>query len=211
MLDEEKAIVTNIAGTPRDLVEGVMQINGIEVHMIDTAGIHETEDVVEKIGVNRSIEAMKKADITILVLDGSRELEEEDIKLLIEVDEDKTIYLINKNDQKIKFNLEKENVIYGNTINLDGLESLKEKLILTFNINEINKDLTYLSNARQIDLINKANKSIKTAIHSLEKGIPVDLISIDLKSCFDYLGQIIGDTYDDAVINRLFADFCVGK
>ena len=211
LLDEEKAIVTNIAGTTRDLVEGVMQINGIEVHMIDTAGIHETEDVVEKIGVNRSIEAMKKADITILVLDGSRELEEEDIKLLNEVDEDKTIYLINKNDQKIKFNLEKENVIYGNTINLDGLESLKEKLILTFNINEINKDLTYLSNARQIDLINKANKSIKTAIHSLEKGIPVDLISIDLKSCFDYLGQIIGDTYDDAVINRLFADFCVGK
>ena len=99
----------------------------------------------------------------------------------------------------------------GNTVTIEGLDKLKNKLIEMFNINEINKDLTYLSNARQIDLVNKASDSLKNANESLKNGIPIDMIESDLKACFEFLGQIIGDTYEQAVIDRLFRDFCVGK
>ncbi|MBQ6840878.1 MAG: tRNA uridine-5-carboxymethylaminomethyl(34) synthesis GTPase MnmE [Bacilli bacterium] len=212
LLDEQKAIVTDVAGTTRDLVEGVISLNGIEVKLIDTAGIHETDDLVEKIGVEKSVNLIKEADVVLLVLDASRPLDEDDNKLLTTANQDNVIIFINKDDQNRLWNLDnKENVVFGNTINPDGLDSLKQKLIEMFNINEINKDLTYLSNARQIDLVNKANDSLKVANESLHSGIPIDMIESDLKRCFEYLGQIIGDTYEEAVIDRLFRDFCVGK
>ena len=212
LLDEQKAIVTDVAGTTRDLVEGVISLNGIEVNLIDTAGIHDTEDTVEKIGVEKSVNLIDKVDLVLLVLDGSRELDEDDQKLLKKINNDNSVILINKNDKKSVINLnEYSNVIYGNTIKPDGLDNLKKKLIEMFNINEINKDLTYLSNARQIDLVNKANEAIKNASSSLLSGIPIDMIETDLKGCFEYLGQIIGDTYEEALIDRLFRDFCVGK
>ncbi|MGN1379351.1 MAG: tRNA uridine-5-carboxymethylaminomethyl(34) synthesis GTPase MnmE [Bacilli bacterium] len=214
LLDEEKAIVTDIAGTTRDIVEGSISLNGIELKLIDTAGIHETSDFVEKIGVNKSLEQLENADLLILVLDGSNKLTIDDKKLLKLVGLKKYIIFINKSDLKnnIDINVEKyNNIIYGNTLDVNGLDNLKNKIIELFELNEINKDLTYLSNARQISLINKASDSIKKAINALTQNIPIDMISIDLKNCYDYLGSIIGKTYSDDIINQLFKDFCVGK
>ena len=211
-LDEEKAIVTDIAGTTRDIVEGNISLNGVELKLIDTAGIHDTDDYVEKIGVNKSLEKLNNADLVILVLDGSKELDENDNKLLTCIDKTKTIIFVNKSDlpQKINLNL-KDNVIYGSAKEVDGLSKLKEKIIDMFNLNEINKDLTYLSNVRQIDLVKKAYLSINNAKNSLSNGIPIEMISTDLKECYEFLGEIIGKTYKDDIIDRLFQDFCVGK
>lgn len=211
LLDEEKAIVTNVAGTTRDIVEGTLSLNGIEVHLIDTAGIHETEDIVEKIGVEKSKEAIKNSDVTLLVLDGSRDLDNEDKELLEIIDKENTIIFINKNDSLKSTKITTLDAIYGNTLDLNGLDELKSALIEKFNINEINKDLTYLSSARQISLIKKANQILTRALESLENQMPIDLIENDLKECFETLGELIGDSYDGAVVDRLFRDFCVGK
>ena len=211
LLDEQKAIVTDIAGTTRDIVEGSISLNGIEVLLIDTAGIHDTEDIVEKIGVEKSNQALNDADVVLLVLDGSQNLDADDQEL-IDLIKDKThIIFINKSDKDIKVDIKDDNLVIGNTKDINGLDSLKNKLIEVFNINDINKDLTYLSNARQIDLVNKANDSLIRAKDSLDQNIPIDMIESDLKTCFDLLGEIIGDTYEEAVIDRLFKDFCVGK
>ena len=211
LLDEKKAIVTDIAGTTRDIIEGIISLEGIEVKLIDTAGIHETDDYVEKIGVERSNEALNNADIVLLVLDGSNKLDEDDQKLINLVQDKLHIIFINKSDKDTIIDINDDNLVIGNTIEVNGLDSLKQKLIEIFKINEINKDLTYLSNARQISLVNRANDTLVKAKKSLDEGIPIDMIESDLKACFDLLGEIIGDVYDDAIIDRLFRDFCVGK
>ena len=214
LLDEEKAIVTDIAGTTRDIVEGCISLNGIELKLIDTAGIHETSDYVEKIGVSKSISQINNADLIILVLDGSNKLTKEDKNLLDMISLKKYIIFINKMDLNNNIDINKQkynNIVYGNTIDIDGLDGLKNKIIELFELNEINKDMTYLSNARQISLINKASESITKALDSLKNNIPIDMISIDLKNCYDYLGNIIGKTYNEDIINQLFKDFCVGK
>ena len=214
LLDEEKAIVTDIAGTTRDIVEGSISLNGIELKLIDTAGIHETSDYVEKIGVSKSISQINNADLIILVLDGSNKLTKEDKNLLDMISLKKYIIFINKIDLNNNIDINKQkynNIVYGNTIDIDGLDGLKNKIIELFELNEINQDMTYLSNARQISLINKASESITKALESLKNNIPIDMISIDLKNCYDYLGNIIGKTYNEDIINQLFKDFCVGK
>ena len=214
LLDEEKAIVTDIAGTTRDIVEGSISLNGIELKLIDTAGIHETSDYVEKIGVNKSISQINNADLIILVLDGSNKLTKEDNNLLDMISLKKYIIFINKTDLNNNIDIDKQkynNIVYGNTIDIDGLDGLKNKIIELFELNEIKQDMTYLSNARQISLINKASESITKALESLKNNIPIDMISIDLKNCYDYLGNIIGKTYNEDIINQLFKDFCVGK
>ena len=214
LLDEEKAIVTDIAGTTRDIVEGSISLNGIELKLIDTAGIHETSDYVEKIGVSKSISQINNADLIILVLDGSNKLTKEDNNLLDMISLKKYIIFINKMDLNNNIDINKQkynNIVYGNTIDIDGLDGLKNKIIELFELNEINQDMTYLSNARQISLINKASESITKALESLKNNIPIDMISIDLKNCYDYLGNIIGKTYNEDIINQLFKDFCVGK
>ena len=214
LLDEEKAIVTDIAGTTRDIVEGSISLNGIELKLIDTAGIHETSDYVEKIGVSKSISQINNADLIILVLDGSNKLTKEDNNLLDMISLKKYIIFINKTDLNNNIDIDKQkynNIVYGNTIDIDGLDGLKNKIIELFELNEIKQDMTYLSNARQISLINKASESITKALESLKNNIPIDIISIDLKNCYDYLGNIIGKTYNEDIINQLFKDFCVGK
>ena len=121
---------------------------------------------------------------------------------------------INKTDLNNNIDIDKQkynNIVYGNTIDIDGLDELKNKIIELFELNEIKQDMTYLSNARQISLINKASESITKALESLKNNIPIDIISIDLKNCYDYLGNIIGKTYNEDIINQLFKDFCVGK
>ena len=212
LLDEEKAIVTDIAGTTRDIVEGQTIINGILINFIDTAGIRETKDVVEKIGVDKSIAAIEKADLVILVLNNNEELTDEDKELLNKIKDHSHIIFINKTDLDSKLQLENNNIVKGNTKDLMGLESLKESILAKFNLDKIEKkDMTYLSNVRQIDLAKKANKSIENCIKNLSKEIPVDMLAIDIKHAWDLLGEIIGENYQDALLDELFTNFCLGK
>lgn len=214
LLDEEKAIVTNVAGTTRDIVEGQTYIDGILIKFIDTAGIRKTDDIVEKIGVEKSLKAVEDADLIILVLNNNEELTAEDLEILEKTKDKQRIIVINKKDleRNIKLPENLENVVETDTNSIEGIDSLKSKIKEMFNLEKITtKDYTYLSNSRQISLITKAYQSILSAEKSLNDSLPIDLIAIDLKECFDLLGQVIGISYTDEIIDNLFENFCVGK
>ena len=214
-LDEEKAIVTDIAGTTRDIVEGQVILNNIPLNIIDTAGIRETEDKVEKIGVEKSLSLIEKADLVIVVLNGNEELTNEDLELLQKTKEKNTIVVINKNDLEQKINkkhLKDYIVVSTNTNDIDGINSLKNKIIDMFNLEKIEaKDYNYLSNVRQISLAKLAYEKLEEVEKGIEDELPIDMIEIDLRDCFDLLGEIIGKTYTDEIIDNLFEKFCVGK
>lgn len=210
-LDENKAIVTDIEGTTRDIVEGSITLEGFLINFIDTAGIRETKDVVEKIGVEKSINAISNADLVIIVLDNSKELSEDDIKLIIGVPEEKRIIFVNKSDLNNKLNIDYE-CVEGNTVDSKGLDKLKKSIINKLELDKINlNDLTYMSNIRQIDLLKKANDSIEDAINNLNNNLPVDMVEIDITKSFNYLGDIIGASYEEDLLNTLFSNFCIGK
>lgn len=214
LLDEEKAIVTNVAGTTRDIVEGQTYIDGILIKFIDTAGIRKTNDIVEKIGVEKSLKAVEDADLIILVLNNNEELTAEDLEILEKTKDKQRIIVINKKDLERNINLPEnlENVVETDTNSIEGIDSLKSKIKEMFDLEKITtKDYTYLSNSRQISLITKAYQSILSAEKSLNESLPIDLIAIDLKECFDLLGQVIGISYTDEIIDNLFENFCVGK
>lgn len=214
LLDEEKAIVTNVAGTTRDIVEGQTYIDGILIKFIDTAGIRKTDDIVEKIGVEKSLKAVEDADLIILVLNNNEELTAEDLEILEKTKDKQRIIVINKKDleRNIKLPENLENVVETDTNSIEGIDSLKSKIKEMFDLEKITtKDYTYLSNSRQISLITKAYQSILSAEKSLNESLPIDLIAIDLKECFDLLGQVIGISYTDEIIDNLFENFCVGK
>lgn len=213
LLNEDKAIVTDISGTTRDIIEAKMVLNGITINLIDTAGIRETSDIVEKIGVDKSKQIINSADLIILVLNNNEELTEEDKELINEVQEKTNIVFVNKNDLKTKIKLDnKLNVIKGNTKELNGLEDLKQKIIEMYNLDKINeKDLTYLSNVRQTTLVKDALESITKILKDIEKNIPIDMLEINLRDAFDKLGILIGETYEDELIDKLFKNFCLGK
>lgn len=213
LLNEDKAIVTDISGTTRDIIEAKMQLNGIEVNLIDTAGIRETFDVVEKIGVDKSKQVIQNADLIIFILNNNEKWTKEDEKILKSI-QDKTYFIfINKTDLPNKLEIPNvSNIIKGNTIDLNGLEDLKKKIIEMYHLDQItDKDLTYLSNARQIHLVKEALKSIKSAILDADKKIPVDMLEIHLRNAFDHLGILIGEKYEDELIDKLFKNFCLGK
>ena len=209
LLEENKAIVTDIEGTTRDIVEGRIILNGIMINFIDTAGIRETKDVVEKIGVDKSFEKLNEADLVILVLDGSRPLKEEEKELLDKVKTKNHIIFINKSDLNKKINIEG---ISGNTKETNGLDDLKKAIIKVLESNtRINKDMTYISNARQLSLIKKADNSLKKALKGLKENIPVDVVTIDIESAKNNLGEILGENYKDDLLDELFSRFCIGK
>ena len=214
-LDEEKAIVTDIAGTTRDIVEGQVILNNISLNIIDTAGIRATKDIVEKIGVEKSLSLIDKADLVIVVLNGEEELTNEDKKILEKTKDKTTIVVINKNDlnQKIDKELLKEyTVVSTNTNSIDGIDPLKNKIIEMFHLEEIeSKDYNYLTNIRQISKAKEAYQKLIEVEDAIENNLPIDMIEIDLKNCFDILGEIIGKTYTDEIIDNLFEKFCVGK
>ena len=212
ILKEEKAIVTDIEGTTRDTVEGEILLDGILLNIIDTAGIRKTEDKVEKIGVEKSLSKIEEADLVILVINGSEELTETDKKLLEETKDKTRIIVINKNDLKNKVNLNNNNVVYTNTLTDEGILTLVEKIKELFNLEQIKtKDYTYLSNTRQITLAKQALKNLLDAEKGIEENLPVDMVEIDLKNCFENLGEIIGKNYSNEIIDNLFKNFCVGK
>ena len=213
LIEEDKAIVTDIAGTTRDIVEGSISLKGIKFRFIDTAGIRDTSDKVEKIGVEKSINTINDADLVVVVLNGTEKLTLEDKKILESVKSKKSLIFVNKNDKKLNIDLKNmKDVIYGNTINEDGIDNLKEKLIEMFNLGSLNlNDFTYVSNARQIALLKGASKLIESIKEQIENQMPVDLIEIDLKRIYDVLGEITGETYQDELIDELFKNFCLGK
>lgn len=212
ILKEEKAIVTDIEGTTRDTVEGEILLDGILLNIIDTAGIRKTEDKVEKIGVEKSLSKIEEADLVILVINGSEELTEIDKKLLEETKDKTRIIVINKNDLKNKVNLNNNNIVYTNTLTDEGILTLVEKIKELFNLEQIKtKDYTYLSNTRQITLAKQALKNLLDAEKGIEENLPVDMVEIDLKNCFENLGEIIGKNYSNEIIDNLFKNFCVGK
>lgn len=214
LIDEEKAIVTNIPGTTRDIVEGSITLNGVALNFIDTAGIRETDDLVEKIGVDKSKSIAKNADIILFVLNNNEEITEEELEIMGNLDKNKLIVFVNKSDLKKKIylgNISQE-IIYGNTIEENGLDKLLEKIKEKLKLDSIvNKDMSYLSNIREITLVNKANEAIKNANESLKKELPIDMIEIDLKNAWEYLGEIIGEAYEDELVDNIFSNFCLGK
>ncbi len=215
LLGENKAIVTDIAGTTRDIVEGSITLNGIQLNFIDTAGIRNTSDVVEKFGVEKSIEQINKADLVILVLNNNEELKEDDKELIKKLKSKKYITVINKKDLDNKLNindLSLDNVIYTDTISMDGIESLKNKIIELFNLEEIdNNDIDIFTNTRQITLAKDCIPILNDVEKGIEDNIPVDMVSIDIKRIWTKLGEILGENYSDELIDQLFSQFCLGK
>ncbi len=210
LLNEEKAIVTNVAGTTRDIVEGTLNLNGVYLKLLDTAGIHETDDIVEGIGINKSIDSISSADLVLLVLDGSRELNVEDQKLLDLTASKKRIIIINKVDLERKIDFQDNDVVLMSTKDGLGLDKLKNKIISMFKLDEISADMNIFVNAddlakikKCIELINKINSSIDF--------MEIDMIEIDLREINDILGSIIGESYDEELLDTIFKNFCLGK
>ena len=214
-LKEDKAIVTDIEGTTRDIVEGSIIFDGIELSLIDTAGIRKTDNLAEKIGVEKSISLIDKANLIIVVLNSSEELTDNDKFILDKVKDKNPIIVLNKNDLKNKIDKSKldfKHIVSTNTNTQDGIDSLKDEIKNMFKLEEINEDdYTYLANERQLSLAKQALKSLRDAKNSLENDEPVDIIEIDLKEVFDILGSITGESYSDELLDELFANFCVGK
>ena len=218
ILKEERAIVTEYEGTTRDTIEEFVNINGIPLKLIDTAGIRNTENAVEKIGIERSIKYAKEADLVILIIDASKKLSDEDIEILGFVEPKKTIIILNKMDleQKVDVN-EKEiskfqNIIKISALKKEGIEDLYEKIGNMFNLNQINVDSDIvITNQRHKCQIEKAIKNLNLALESLEKNMPIDIVAISLKDVLSDLGEITGEEASEEIINEIFSRFCLGK
>lgn len=207
MLKEDKAIVTDIAGTTRDIVEGKIDFYGLTLNLIDTAGIHSSSDIIEQIGINKSLESLSKAQLVLLVLDGSKELSSEDTELLEKTKDKNRIVIINKTDLNNVVNYPE--AVYISTINND-LKQLESKIKEMFN------ELTYndeplLFNARQLGLLSMAKNHLLEAKHQAEIGQVIDIISIDLNQAYKCILQILGKSNAEGLLDNIFSKFCLGK
>ena len=214
-LEEDKAIVSDIAGTTRDIVEGETIINGIKINFLDTAGIRKTANVVEKIGVDKSKKIINMADLIILVLNNNEKLTPDDLELLDLVKNKNYIIFVNKNDLPANIDLPDKkyaNVVYGNTLTTTGIKELKEMITTLFNLEKIStNDATYITNARHKALIEVALNYLNSALENIDNSYSVDMLEIDIRACWDTLGEIIGATYKDELLDELFSNFCLGK
>ena len=214
LLEEEKAIVTDIEGTTRDIVEGTINLNGILLNLIDTAGIRETDNIVEQIGVEKSKEIIEKSDLIILLLNNNESLTKEDLNLLEMTKNKPHIILINKIDLESKIDTTKlpDEYIKISIKDNKGIEELKKKIIELFHLEELETDdLTYLSDARSIALLKKSLSYIEESIKSIDNNEPIDIVEINIKDAWESLGEIIGETYTEELIDNLFERFCLGK
>ena len=213
LLNEDKAIVTNIAGTTRDIVEGSISIDGILFNIIDTAGIRETSDVVESIGVKKSLDLINDADLILYVLNNNEPLQKEDFEVIERIKNKNYIIVINKIDLETKLDKNKINNYVEISIKDDiGLDNLKDKIKEVFNFDKIEQDdFTYLSSARSISLLKNALTSLEAVRQAIKDNMPIDMVEIDLKNVWNVLGEIIGETYKDELIDQLFSQFCLGK
>ena len=208
LLGENKAIVTDIAGTTRDVVEGSISLNGIMLNFIDTAGIRETSDVVEKFGVEKSLEKMNEANLVLFVFNNNEEITKDEEKLLNKIKDKKYIIVVNKKDLDKKLDLSKynlDNIIYTDTVSDNGIEELKDKIIELFNLDELdNKNDLFFTNERQITLAKEALSILDDVKIGIDNEVPVDMIEIDIKKMWTKLGEILGENYDEELIDKSY-------
>lgn len=220
LLHEDKAIVTDVAGTTRDVIEEYVNVQGVPLKLVDTAGIHETEDKVEKIGVDRSRKALSQADLVILVLDSSVPLRDEDRELLRETNQMQRIVVLNKSDLEVKINLNElqeyvddKEIIKSSAVSPLGTKDLEDRITAMFFAGSIENTSNNImvTNARHIGLLKQAETALDAVLEGIETGMPVDLVQIDMTRAWDLLGEITGDSYQDELLDQLFSQFCLGK
>jgi tRNA modification GTPase len=219
LVQENKAIVTDIPGTTRDIIEEYVNVRGVPLRLVDTAGIRETEDLVEKIGVERSHQVLKESDLILFVLNYNEPLTEEDEKIFKAVEGLHYIVIVNKTDLEEQIDLEKvrqlagdHTIITTSLIEEEGIDELEKAISATFFDGEVDSgDLTYVSNVRHIQLLKSAKKALEDAMEGIELGMPLDIVQIDVTRSWELLGEIIGDTASDSLIDQLFSQFCLGK
>lgn len=219
LLKETRAIVTDIPGTTRDTIEEVLSIRNIPVYLVDTAGIRETSDKVEKMGIEKSKEAFNQADFILFLLDGSRPLEEEDLQIMEFLKERKSLVLINKRDlgeaisiEKISAKLPASQVIEASLLKGQGITEIEDAVEdLVYGGEIVQKESMMVNNVRHIELLQQAVKSLTDALHMSERREALDFIEVDVKNAYERLGEIIGETVSDDIINEVFARFCLGK
>lgn len=210
LLDEEKAIVTDIEGTTRDTIEAYINLSGVTLKLMDTAGIRDTEDAVEKIGVKRSKKAILEAELVLLVLDQSKLLTHEDQNLLELTKHHKRIIIGNKSD--LPKALQLEEVLSISTLTKEGLKDLEKMILKLLSLEDIeSRDFNYLSNVRHIQKVKEAKASLLNVLESIKLDMPVDVYAIDLTQAWKSLGEILGEYYQDDLLNELFSKFCLGK
>ncbi len=219
LIQDNKAIVTEVAGTTRDVLEEYVNVRGVPLRLVDTAGIRETEDIVEKIGVERSRKALSQADLILFVLNNNEALTQEDYTLYEEVKNEDVIVIVNKMDLEQNIDINEVKDMIGDTP-LIQTSMLKQECIdeLEIQIRDLffggevqNQDMTYVSNSRHISLLKQARQTIQDAIDAAESGVPMDMVQIDLTRTWEILGEIIGETASDELIDQLFSQFCLGK
>ena len=214
LIEEDKAIVTNIPGTTRDIIESSFLLNGYLVNLIDTAGIRKTDNLIEKMGIDKSLEQIENADLVLLILDGSKKLSQEDKDLLKKVKKYNYLIFINKSDLNLKIEteyLKNYDYVIGNTLN-NELEELKNKIISKFSLDLINeKELVFITNTEHHALLKDTLNTIDSIFKNIKKNVPIDMLTIDLGKCYENLGKIIGKTYEEDLINEIFKNFCLGK
>ncbi len=219
LVQENKAIVTDIPGTTRDVIEEYVNVRGVPLRLLDTAGIRETEDIVERIGVERSRQVLKEADLILLVLNYSDVLTPEDENLFEAVQGMDVIVIVNKTDLPQKIDMDRVSQLAGQykvittaIIEEKGIDELEQAIADLFFTGNIEAgDMTYVSNSRHIALLNQAHQSISDVLEGIELGTPIDILQIDLTRTWELLGEIIGDTVQESLINQLFSQFCLGK
>ncbi|WEK56427.1 MAG: tRNA uridine-5-carboxymethylaminomethyl(34) synthesis GTPase MnmE [Candidatus Cohnella colombiensis] len=216
---DNKAIVTDIPGTTRDIVEESVSLSGIPLRLLDTAGIRETSDIVERIGVERSHEALNDADLTLLVLNHHEALHEDERKLLHQLKDRTVIIVVNKIDlpgmldmAEVEQLYSNDQIVYLSAKDASGIEQLEQAVSRLFFSGSVDAgDLTYVSNARHINLLYQAKQSLEDAIAATHDGIPIDLIQIDIAASWEALGGILGDAAGDSLLDQIFSQFCLGK
>ncbi|MGK9253154.1 tRNA uridine-5-carboxymethylaminomethyl(34) synthesis GTPase MnmE [Paenibacillus sp. P22] len=219
LVQESKAIVTDIPGTTRDVIEEYITLSGIPLRLLDTAGIRETTDVVERIGVERSRSAAADADLLLLVLNHNEALHEDERELLAKLTGRQVVVIVNKSDLPAQLKLDEvsaalpeSRIVMMSVLQEEGLEALEEAIRELFFEGQLESaDLTYVSNVRHISLLNKASQALSEAVAATEDGIPIDMVQLDVRSAWELLGEIIGDTAGESLIDQIFSQFCLGK
>ena len=220
LLHEDKAIVTDVAGTTRDVIEEYVNVNGVPLKLIDTAGIRDTNDTVEKIGVERSKKALDAADLILLLIDNSAPLTDEDRDLLNATKGKQRIVILNKTDLPMKVDLNElkelvdgDALIETSIVKHEGMDQLGERISKMFFDEgiESSQNNVMVTNARHIGLLHQANDALSDVLKGINDGMPVDLVQIDMTRCWDLLGEITGDSYQDELLDQLFSQFCLGK
>lgn len=219
LLKENRAIVTDVAGTTRDTIEESIDLGGVSINIIDTAGIRNTDDIVESIGVEKSLKIAEESDLVIAIFDVSKELDEEDQKIIELLNNKKSIILLNKHDLEVKADkkliynkFEKDNIIEMSIIEDKGIKELEQSILNMFFDGEIQvKNTTLITNIRHRDLLIKSRDNIISAIDGIKNGVPLDAVEIDFRNAFTQLGEITGETIEEDVLDKIFKDFCIGK